>query len=166
MTEIESDGNSALLLRLKPESIYINYKRRLTNDQIKYPHAPLEEALANAYAWNSLGFISRVKAGYKTGTVNFYQKAIEMHWKLEPPGYKDAEFYIKSDHIPGGAHLLAQIMGKEKADGAAPLMKLAQAVMPSGFSAYIAKPDIPTWLVGTPEQMGIFDKLVPAPKEA
>jgi hypothetical protein len=150
----------------KPQQIYLKYKHRQHNDLIDYPHVPLEEALANAYAWNSLCFISRVKAGYKTGAVNFYQKSIEKHWKLEPPGYRDASFYIKSNHIPGGAHLLAQIMGKTQSDSSAPLMKLAQAVMPSGFSAFIAKPDIPAWLVGTPAELDAFYNLVPAPNEA
>jgi len=46
------------------------------------------------------------------------------------------------------------------------MMKIAQAVMPSGFSAYVAKPDIPTWLVGTPTELELFYKLVPAPNEA
>lgn len=149
-----------------PRPIYLNYKIELHKGSIDYPHSPLEEALANAYAWNSLGFISRVKAGYKTAVVNFYQKAIIKHWKFEPPGYREAAFYIKSGHIPGGAHLLAQMLGKSKADGSVPLMKLSQAVMPSGFSAFVSKPDIPTWLVGSPEALDIFYKLVPAPNEA
>jgi hypothetical protein len=43
------------------------------------PHQPLEEALANAYAYNSLGFISRVKTGYKDYLVGLYQSALKRH---------------------------------------------------------------------------------------
>ena len=148
------------------KSIYIEYRNRLQKQLIEYPHTPLEEALANAYAWNSLGFISRVKAGYKTGVVKFYQKAIEKHWQFEPAGYRSAGFYIKGDYIFGGAHLLAQLIGKHGADGSIPLVKIAQSVMPSGFSSFVGKPDIPTWLVGSPKALEIFYKLVPAPNEA
>lgn len=150
----------------KPKAIYLDYRKKLTTGEAKYPHNPLEEALANAYAWNSLGFISRVKAGYKTTAVSVYQKAIEKHWEFEPDGYKAAKFYIRSGYIHGGAHLLAQMMGKDTACDSPPLMKLAQSVMPSGFSAYVSKPDIPTWLVGSPEELELFHELVPAPNEA
>ena len=74
--------------------------------------------------------------------------------------------YIKADHIPGGAHLLAQLIGKSKADDSAPLIKLSQSVMPSGFSAFVSKPEIPTWLVGAPNVLKKFYKLVPAPNGA
>lgn len=47
-----------------------------------------------------------------------------------------------------------------------PLAVIAKHVMPSGFSALLAKPDIPTWLVGSPEQLQLFNRLVPAPNEA
>jgi hypothetical protein len=43
---------------------------------------------------------------------------------------------------------------------------VAKHVMPSGFSAMMAKPDIPTWLVGSPAELAIFSELVPAPNEA
>jgi hypothetical protein len=155
---------SAAMGNNKP--IYLEYKARQHNQLINYPHAPLEEALANAYAWNSLGFISRVKAGYKTSIVKYYQKAIEKHWKLEPAGYREAAFYIRRNYVSGGAHLLAQLIGKDKSEDNVPLMKLSKSVMPSGFSAFVAKPDIPTWLVGSPEALEPFYKLVPAPNEA
>jgi hypothetical protein len=38
--------------------------------------------------------------------------------------------------------------------------------MPTGFSALMAKPYIPTWLVGSPEHLKLFNQLVPAPNEA
>lgn len=150
----------------RPKQIYLDYKKRQYDAKIDYPHSPLEEALANAYAWNSLGFISRVKLGYKTSIVKLYQKVIEKHWRYEPAGYRDAAFYIKYNHVIGGAHLLAQIIGKSKADDNVPLMKLAKSVMPSGFSAFVAKPDIPAWLVGSPDDINTFHELIPAPNEA
>ena len=47
-----------------------------------------------------------------------------------------------------------------------PLAALAKHVMPSGFSAMMAKPDIPTWLVGSPAELTLFSELVPAPHKA
>ena len=47
-----------------------------------------------------------------------------------------------------------------------PLAALAKHVMPSGFSAMMAKPDIPTWLVGSPAELTLFSELVPAPNKA
>jgi hypothetical protein len=45
---------------------YINYRRAVHARSFTWhKHQPLEEALANAYAYNSLSFISRVKAGYR-----------------------------------------------------------------------------------------------------
>jgi hypothetical protein len=38
-------------------------------------------------------------------------------------------------------------------------------LMPNGFSAFVGKPDIPTFLVGSPEEVANFHKLVPAPNE-
>ena len=148
-----------------PKSIYLKYRTRLNNNKIDYPHTPLEEALANAYAYNSLSFICRIKAGYKTSTVKLYQKAIEKYWNIEPPGYKDAKSYINSGYIAGGAHLLAQMMGTKNAYPVPSLMKLSQTVMPSGFSAFVKKPDIPTWFVGSPYELETFYDLVPAPNE-
>jgi hypothetical protein len=149
-----------------PKPIYLEYKSRQHERRIEYPHHPLEEALANAYAWNSLSFISRVKAGYKTAIVSFYQKAVENHWPHEPPGYRDAIYYINRNHIPGAAHFLAQLIGKSTVAEDMPLVKLAQSVMPNGFSAFMKKPDIPTWLVGSEKTIEYFHKLVPAPNEA
>jgi hypothetical protein len=37
--------------------------------------------------------------------------------------------------------------------------------MPSGFSAFVGKPDIPTYLVGSPEEVDAFQEMVPAPNE-
>jgi hypothetical protein len=38
--------------------------------------------------------------------------------------------------------------------------------MPNGFTALLSKPEIPTWLVGTPDELVMFNRLVPAPNEA
>lgn len=148
------------------EKIYLNYwdiSRRVWSDH-PHPHAPLEEALANAYAWNSLSFISRVKVGYKDSAVKFYQKAIEKHWTIEPPGYREARHYTGGAYQIGASELLDMMLNNPYASEV-PLMKLAESVMPSGHTAFVQKPDIPTYLVGRDEAMKTFEELVPAPNE-
>src|SRR5690606_26074459 len=49
-----------------PQPLYLRHRQAQRLNEFKHPHAPLEEALANAYAYNALGFISRVKLGFKT----------------------------------------------------------------------------------------------------
>lgn len=150
----------------EPRLVYLDYRKQQRVDGFGYPHAPLEEALANAYAYNALSFICRIKAGYKTAVVRVYQEAIKRHWHLEPPGYRDAACYVDGQYVPGGAHLLAQLLGKPDAANLAPLSSLAKHLMPNGFSALMQKPDIPTYLVGSSGEIEQFHKLVPAPNEA
>ena len=47
----------------------------------------------------------------------------------------------------------------------ASLMLMAKTVMPSGNSAFLQKPDIPTFLVGNASALARFDALIPAPNE-
>lgn len=148
----------------EPQRVYLDYQQRLNG--FGHPHAPLEEALANAYAYNALSFICRIKAGYKTASVRAYQEAIKRHWHLEPNGYCHAAYYIDGQYVPGGAHLLAQILGKPEAVKHVPLSSLAKHVMPNGFTALVKKPDIPTYLVGSNDAIESFRKLVPSPNEA
>ena len=64
------------------------------------------------------------------------------------------------------AHLLAELLVKPMSADEVPLSVVAKHVMPSGFTALLAKPDIPTWLVGTEAELTLFNELVPAPNEA
>lgn len=147
--------------------IYIDYSQRAYSSNNHYPHAPLEEALANAYAYNALSFICRIKLGYKTTVVKAYQAAVRQHWNKEPPGYKDAAYYIDGAYIQGGANLLTQILDVSlDTANTVPLSCLAKMAMPSGFTALVAKPDIPTYLVGSDEDIAEVNKLVPAINEA
>jgi len=147
-------------------AVYIPQRSHAVRYGLGHPHAPLEEALANAYAYNSLSFISRVKLGYKSVAVRTYQKAIEAHWHLEPAGYKEAAAYVGGDYVPGAAVLLSAMFGASNVADKVPLSILAKHVMPNGFMAFVGKPDIPTWLVGKQEELTAFTKLVPAPNEA
>lgn len=148
------------------KSVYLDFSRAQRTTGFDFPHAPLEEALANAYAHNALSFISRIKAGYKTAVISSYQEAIKAHWCLEPPGYREADHYIDGAYIVGGAHLLAQMFGAPEAVASAPLSCLAKHLMPNGFTALVQKPDIPTYLVGGEQDLAAFHALVPAPNEA
>jgi hypothetical protein len=149
-----------------PQPIYLRHRQQQITNTFCHPHAPLEEALANAYAYNALGFISRIKLGYKTVTVKVYQKAIERHWRFEPAGYCYAGNYIKGNYIDGGAQLLANLLDRPRAANEVPLSLIAKHVMPSGFTSLLAKPDVPTWLVGSDAELALFKQLVPAPNEA
>ncbi len=148
------------------QPVYLDYRRAQHSTGFNFPHAPLEEALANAYAHNALSFISRIKAGYKTASIKSYQEAIKAHWRLEPKGYRDAAHYIDGGYVAGGAHLLAQLLGEPDAVHFAPLSCLAKHLMPNGFTALVQKPDIPTYLVGSDKELKVFESLVPAPNEA
>ena len=148
--------------------VYLPYRYRVRYGvkRPNHPHAPLEEVLANAYAYNALSFLCRIKLGFKTVTVKTYQKAIKHYWEREPPGYRSAGYYIGGDYIAGAAHLLAQLLDKPNSVNEVPLSIIAKHVMPGGFTALNSKPEIPTWLVGTETELKDFGSLVPAPNEA
>jgi hypothetical protein len=142
---------------------FLDYRQRSYEKGFTWHHhQPLEEALANAYAYNSLSFISRVKAGYRDALVGSYQRNLAAHWRREGPGYRDAEHYIEGNQVPANGDLLAMLLGRGQHPA---LEQVAQSVMPSGFSAFVGKPDIPTFLVGSPDEVASFHQLVPAPNE-
>lgn len=146
-----------------PPPSFLGYRKRVHEGDFKWhDHQPLEEALANAYAYHALSFISRVKAGYRDALVGSYQKNLAAHWRQEGPGYRDAAHYLSGAQIPANAQLLAMMLGRTPHPG---LDQVAQSVMPSGFSAFVGKPDIPTYLVGSPEEVDAFQEMVPAPNE-
>ena len=74
----------------KSQPIYLDYSKRQYTRKKNHPHAPLEEALANAYAYNSFSFVNRVGSGCMTGGIKSFQAAIQRYWKSEPAGYCDA----------------------------------------------------------------------------
>lgn len=105
----------ASALGVYPIPSYFDYRDKTRSDAFTWhPHQPLEEALANAYAYNSLGFISRVKAGYKDYLVGLYQAALKRHWLREPKGYNEAEHYISGSQVAGCADLLAMMLGARR----------------------------------------------------
>ena len=63
----------------QPRSIYLEYRAH-KYEEVKgpHPHKPLEDALANAYAYNSFSFISRVKIGYKDSLPDTFLSYYEM----------------------------------------------------------------------------------------
>lgn len=130
----------------------------------RHPDHPLEEALANAYAYNSFSFLSRTQIGYKLVWVKLYQSVLEKCWPLEPPGYRSAASYIKGGYVDGGAQLLAMLGASADLDPAS-LLLLAKTVLPNGNSAFLQKPDVPTYLVGDEAALKEFRQLVPTPNE-
>ena len=146
------------------QPIYLQHQKQQRQKAFTdYPHQPLEEALANAYAYNSLSFISRTKVGYRTATVQYYQAAIKHYWDLEPPGYRHAAYYINSKYVSGAAHFLAQMLDQPGAVHHTPLSCLAKHVMPKGHSALVQKANVPTYLVGKADEINKLYELVPNP---
>jgi hypothetical protein len=126
-----------------PKSLYLDYLRRYKQPFMGNQHEPIEEALANAYAFNAFSFISRVKKGYVDGLIRIYHAVLEKYWAHTPPGYRDAINYVKGGHFRGAALLLRKIVGIAVTPPI-PLEKIAAIVFPSGFAAFVAKPEIPT----------------------
>jgi len=60
-----------------------------------HPDHSLEEVLANAYAYNSFSFLSRMEVGHKLIWAKIYQKILEKCWSKEPAGYRSAGILIK-----------------------------------------------------------------------
>ncbi len=146
-----------------PIPSYVNYRIAVGAGKFAdHAHNPLEEALANAYAYHGLGFISRVKTGYLDALVGSYQKNLTAQWLQEGPGYRHAASYLSGAQIPGNGQLLAMMLQRKRHPA---LDQVAQSVMPSGYAAFVPKPDIPTYLVGTPKQVQDFHAMVPAPNE-
>ena len=112
-------------------------------------------------------FVTRIKAGVKTATIRAYQHAIARHWHSDPPGYSAAAFYVGGNYVDGATLLVTQLLDKDRsAADSVPLSVVAKHVMPSGVTALLAKPDIPTWLEGAESDFDELQKLVPAPNEA
>lgn len=130
-----------------------------------HPHSPLEEALANAYAYNSLTFLSRIKTGLKTTRIKVYQTALIQHWKKEPAGYRDAANYIDGGYVSGAADLMKLLL--HAGDSSEPALELiAKEVLLNGNATFFAKPQIPVYFCGSMENLEIFNQRVPAPVES
>jgi len=133
-----------------------------------HPYKPLEEALANAYAYNSFSFISRVKLGYKCIQAKVYQSFLEKVYTVSGKGYDGALHYCgtkrESNYVAGGAQLIAMMLRSNKLDPDA-LMLLSDRVMPRGHTAFVEKPFIPTYLTGPQKVIEKLLELIPCPTE-
>lgn len=143
--------------------IYMDYSRRRFYSE--HAHSPLEEALANAYAYNSLSFLSRVKAGLRTTRIRVLQNAIRKYWPTEPPGYREAEHYIDEKYVLGAGQLVKLMLPRSECPSFV-LELIAKEVLLNGNATYFAKPDIPVYFCGSVESVAHFNELVPAPVEA
>ncbi|MXZ70795.1 MAG: hypothetical protein F4Z04_04715 [Acidobacteria bacterium] len=151
----------------RPVPIYLNYRRRTWRGSLEeHEHDPLEEALANAYAYNSFSFITRVRGEYLHGVSRLYQRALEKSWPKEPQGYREAGAYVQGRQLVGARLLLQRMLATEGTCSKLPVGILADAVFPRGHAAFWQKPDIPTYLVGSPWELAAFESLIPAPNEA
>ncbi|MBI3989228.1 MAG: hypothetical protein HY347_06385 [candidate division NC10 bacterium] len=167
---VESAATTIEILSIgfgKPKAIYVDYlKDEYTHETGlgEHPHNPLEEALANAYAYNSFSFLSRVKVGYRILLVKLYQAMLQKSWPYEASGYNSAIHYIGPGYVSGAAQLLAMLVCSHSLDPYSARL-LAKNVLLSGHTAFAQKPEIPTYFVGSVGVLAEFDKLVPAPNE-
>lgn len=149
----------------EPKPVYRQYWECCYRQALgTHPDDPLEEALGNAYAYNSFGFLARVKPSYNVLLSRVYQEILEKCWPLESEGYRSAGLYKGSRYVSGAAQLLAMILGGPHVVPAA-LLLLAERVMPTGHAALAQKSDIPTYLLGNDHSLRLFHELVPAPNE-
>jgi hypothetical protein len=151
-----------------PKNIYLQYnKKKRTKSAEKYSlHVPLEEALANAYAFNSISFASRNKLSFDTGVMKAFQSVLKRHWKIEPPGYCDAENYINDRRIKGNISLLKLMINAEIDNNLDAIERIVARVMPSGHTSMVPKPDFPVYFLGDKETFRYFTKFIPNPKAA
>ena len=151
----------------EPRAIYADYlQARYAQEPGLGPHRdhPLEEALANAYAYNSFSFLSRTQIGHKLVWVKLYQKVLEKCWPHEPAGYRSAGEYVNGGYVSGAAQLLAMLLSSRHVDPAS-LLLLAKCVMPNGNSAFLQKAEVPTYFVGSESELAQLLKLAPVPIE-
>lgn len=143
-----------------------NKYRDVDNGKIGvHPDDPLEEALANAYAYNSFSFYSRVKFGYKVAAIEAYKKILKRVWRKEPRGYCYAERYIDGCYKNGSSLLLSQILCDLNNMTPETVGLISQRVLLKGNSAFMEKANIPVYMVGSGKQLEEFHKLIPAPNE-
>lgn len=148
--EILHDSNNSL------NKIYLLYNAFADEQQeivkLLPDEIPLEEALANAYAYNSFTFISKMKKGYKTMLVKYYQKSLEYYWKTEPSGYRAAGKFIEGNYLYGAEKLIKLILPALTRKNNPPFEILAKEIFPNGNSTFFSKQNIPLFLQGFPNE--------------
>ena len=147
--------------------LYMNYKEHsYERDTMigSHRHKPLEEALANAYPYNSLSFLSHIQGGYEKTLVKLYKKLMELYWRTELPGYCYANSYTGKNYVEGAGQLLAMLLSSGTIDASSSML-IGKEVIMNGNSAYFSKPEIPTYLVGNEKMLHDFAKRIPLPHE-
>jgi hypothetical protein len=148
--------------------VYLTYGKRKSSEEAKAynPHCPLEEALANAYAYNSISFAHYTRQAFDSAVMKAYQSFLRTYWKLEPPGYRDAECYTGNGTVDGNTSLLKIMMRSDKESNLAAMSTLVSRVMPSGFTSMVPKPEIPTYFLGSKADFDQLMETIPNPKAA
>lgn len=156
-----------------PRPVYLSYiMLQRGGNWAEHPHHPLEEALANAYAYNSLSFVSFTRRSYQDGLVRLYQKLLPRYWNAEPAGYNCAAHYIQNSYITGAAQLLTMLLTSANPNfvsedllDANAMRLVGSHVLLHGHMAFEIKAQVPTYLVRTFEELDYFYKCIPAPNE-
>lgn len=154
-----------------PQPLYHLYRNHAYESVMGcHPHRPLEEALANAYAYDSLASVSRQKLKYRTVEATLYRVLMQQRWKHQSAGYRNAGEYAsvgKDSHayVSGAAQLTAMLLNSAGVNVPA-LGLVAKRVMPRGQTAFCQKASVPTYLVGPQPALGFLLANIPAPHEA
>ncbi len=153
-----------------PQRLYYGYRMHVYEKTLgPHPHKPLEEALANAYAYDALAPIARSKLGCRTLEATLYRGMRRESWPSLKEGYRDAGHYTASDgdraaFTAGTAQLAAMMLNSLEVSVPA-LTMVADRVMPSQRTAFCRKNDIPLYLVGPDAAHSFFRAMIPAPRE-
>lgn len=156
-----------------PKPVYFHYRwLQFSSNLAEHPHHPLEEALANAYAYNSLSFVSFTRRSYQDGLIRSYQKLLPRYWSGEPGGYNRASNYIEGGYVAGAAQLLSMLVTSANPDfiteellDASSMRLVGNRVLLNGHMAFEIKAEVPTYLVGTRQELEQFYECIPAPNE-
>ena len=154
----------------RPQPLYFSYWQHAYESNLgSHPHRPLEEALANAYAYDALAPIARCKLGSRTVEATLYRELVRVAWPYSGAGYREAGQYVSTDgdraaFTSGTAQLTAMLLNSASASVAA-LAMLAKRVMLNSRAAFCSKSTIPVYLVGPDEAPGFVQAMIPAPRE-
>ncbi len=147
-----------------PHPVYLDYRRNAYESALgRHPHHPLEEALANAYAYQALRYVDRHESGYKRIIVRLYQHLLRHWWPSQGAGYSCAEEYVGAAFTHGTAQLLAMMLAAGGSDPT-PLHLLASGALEFCGPGLVRKAQVPTYLLGNDQDMSRFSEIVPFPR--
>jgi hypothetical protein len=154
----------------RPQPLYFSYRQHAYESSLgMHAHKPLEEALANAYAYDALAPIAHSKLGSRSVEATLYRELLREAWPYGGAGYREAGQYVSTDgdraaFVSGTAQLAAMLLNSASVSVPA-LALLAKRVMPNSRTAFCSKSEIPVYLIGPDAAPDFVLAMIPAPRE-